>query len=617
MTRSRQQPPASRDSTRAMLAQRIPTARRLLLRPLQALLLLLATGWFGATAVQGQSLPQPGQAAPEAQPAAEPTPDPLGRETPRGLVFGFLRAVGEGDYKRASSYLDLEVYPEASRPFRGRLLARDLQQLLDRSGGILGNWQLSTSPEGHTNDDLDPGVDRIGVIRTANGIVDLMAERQTAADGAAVWLVAGETLERVPQLLTATQRGLIDRILPERLTGTLVLGVPVGHWLAMVVLAALCLGLTRVLIRGFVRLASTFWSGVTEGRSGKIIDVALLPFGLFLACILFSLFAILIGISVVARGYAASVIEITAWAALAWLIWRAVDGISEIALESMNRRGRLGALSVVTMLRRAGKVLIVVVALIAAFDTLGVNLTGWLAALGIGGLAIALGAQKTIEHFVGSLTLIADQPIRVGDYCRIDDTLSGTVEDIGMRSTRLRTVDRTLVTIPNGLLSAARIENFASRDRYLFAPVLNLRHETTPAQLRALIDALRELLYAHARVAEDPRVRFVGFAPSSLDVELFSYVIALDFDEFLEVKEDLNLRIMDILEASGTGFAFPSQTLYLRRDAHPAASEGAAEVPHDKPHQAFTRARIDALAGSISFEPESRKRDAPAAFHRR
>lgn len=207
-------------------------------------------------------------------------------------------------------------------------------------------------------------------------------------------------------------------------------------------------------------------------------------------------------------------IEIVSWLAIGWIVWRAIDAMARVSLVRMTRTGRLGAVSVVTMVRRAAKTLVVVVASIAMFNSLGIDLTGWIAAFGLGGLAFALGAQKTIEHFVGSLTLIADQPVRVGDFCQVDG-LMGTVEDIGMRSTRLRTLDRTLVTIPNGLMSQARIENYASRDQFRFAPVINLVYETTPEQMRAVLWRLRGMLEADARVTDDPRrVRFTGFGPS-------------------------------------------------------------------------------------------------------
>ena len=181
-----------------------------------------------------------------------------------------------------------------------------------------------------------------------------------------------------------------------------------------------------------------------------------LGLGLFVAGLFFS------GVSIALRSYLVPLAEFATWLVLGWLLWRTIDAVARKTLGEMSRRGRSGAISVLTLTRRAAKLLIVIFAIIAAAGSFGLDLTGWLAALGIGGLAFALGAQKTIEHFVGSVSIISDQPIRIGDFCQVDG-LMGTVEDIGMRSTRLRTLDRTIVTIPNGTLSQAIIENYANR----------------------------------------------------------------------------------------------------------------------------------------------------------
>lgn len=167
---------------------------------------------------------------------------------------------------------------------------------------------------------------------------------------------------------------------------------------------------------------------------------------------------------------------------------------------------------------------------------------------------------------MGSVTLVADQPVRVGDFCKVGDTV-GTVEQIGMRSTRIRTNDRTIVTIPNGEFSSLKIENYAHRDRFWFHPILTLRYETTPDQIRFLLVQLRSVLISHPKVDPDPaRVRFIELGAHSLNIEIFAYIHASDYSGFLEIKEDLFLRMMDVVEASGTGFAFPSQTLYVARD---------------------------------------------------
>ncbi|MEF2559430.1 mechanosensitive ion channel family protein, partial [Aurantimonas sp. C2-5-R2] len=173
-----------------------------------------------------------------------------------------------------------------------------------------------------------------------------------------------------------------------------------------------------------------------------------------------------------------------------------------------------------------------------------------LAALGIGERALALGAQKTIENFVGSLTLVVDQPVRAGDFCQFGGML-GTVEDIGMRSTRIRTLDRTPVTVPNGKFSAMKIENFTRRDRFGFHHEFGLRYEATPNQMRQFLAALRTMFSVDTRLeTESHRVRFLGYGADALPVEIFAYVFARDWNHFLEIQEELALQIMDIVAGS-------------------------------------------------------------------
>ena len=188
------------------------------------------------------------------------------------------------------------------------------------------------------------------------------------------------------------------------------------------------------------------------------------------------------------------------------------------------------------------------------------------AGLGIGGVAVALAAQKSLENLFGGVSLFADRPVRVGDFFRYGDQV-GTVEEIGLRSTRVRTLDRTVVTIPNAEFSNLRLENFAKRDRMRLWTMIGVRYETTPDQLRYLLARLREILLAHPRVTDDPaRVRLLGFGAYSLDLEVFAYVDTADWSEFLGIREDVYLRFMDAIKEAGTGFAFPSSTTYVGRD---------------------------------------------------
>jgi small-conductance mechanosensitive channel len=249
----------------------------------------------------------------------------------------------------------------------------------------------------------------------------------------------------------------------------------------------------------------------------------------------------------------------------AWLCLQLISRISELY-------GRYGGRlvyqdeilrSLVTSLL---KVAVVIGAIFFLANILSIPIQGVVAGLGIGGLAVALAARSTIENFIGGITLFADKPIRVGDLCRVGDRL-GTVEAIGLRSVRLRGVDRVLVTIPNTEFVNLNIENFTRRDRILLKTTIQLRYETTPDQLRWVLAEIRKMLLQHPFVSPDPaRARFAGFGACSLDIELFAYLETTDFNTFLAIREDVFLRVIDIVDASGTSFAFPSVVNYLAKD---------------------------------------------------
>ena len=210
----------------------------------------------------------------------------------------------------------------------------------------------------------------------------------------------------------------------------------------------------------------------------------------------------------------------------------------------------------------------IIIILVASFISkqIGIPVAALAAGIGMGGLAFALATKSTLENMVAGLMIYSDKPIRLGDFCVIGG-FSGKVENIGLRSTRLRTLERTLVTIPNAEVAKTTLENKSVRDRMLLKTVLGLRYETTSEQLRYVLGRLRELFYGHPKVYEDGlRIRFIGFGACSLDIEIYAYVQATGTPAYLEIYEDINLRIMDIIEAAGTGFAFPSQTTYLARD---------------------------------------------------
>ena len=211
------------------------------------------------------------------------------------------------------------------------------------------------------------------------------------------------------------------------------------------------------------------------------------------------------------------------------------------------------------------------------------------------------------------LSLISDQPVRVGDFCRFGDRL-GTVEDIGLRSTKVRTLERSIVAVPNSQFADLHLENLTKRDYIRFHKKLNLRYETSADQLRHVLIELRKMLIAHPKVSLEPlwRVRFIDFGDYSLDIEVFVYTRTTDYGEYRAIEEDLLLRIMDIVAESGTAMAFPSQTAYLGRDdgIDPERREQAAKKvtelrdAGELPFPDFDEKTVDELEDSLSYPPE-------------
>lgn len=492
-------------------------------------------------------------------------PDSLGRRTPQGTVNGFIRAIAEQNYARASQYLVLSKRSYRKEKERIRI-AQAFQRLLDQ-GDIMASAMISNKETGKTDDELASGVDQIGTITTSKTLINIYLENQSDDGQPALWMFSDETVNAIATADTGDET-VLDRILPEVLKERKLAGVPVGHWLVVVamILIAYLLSWAIVAIVSFLALKLWPQGDKKDGKVAAVIEAFTLPVKLYLAVLVFVGITQRLGISIIVRQRFSVIIVTIAIVSFLMLLWRLADFISAYSKERMTRRGRVSAISVILFLRRTTKSAIVIIGIIAVLGAIGVDVTAGLAALGIGGIALALGAQKTMENFVGSVSLIADQPVRVGDYCRVGE-IKGTVESIGMRSTTLRTAARTIVTIPNGEFAASKIENYAHRDRFIFNPIFMFRMDTTPDQMRYLLVELRALLYSHPSVINtSPIVRFTGITADALKVEVTAYIEASNVDDSQEVQEDLLLRMMDIVTKSGTTFAYPSQTVYFSRD---------------------------------------------------
>jgi MscS family membrane protein len=260
-----------------------------------------------------------------------------------------------------------------------------------------------------------------------------------------------------------------------------------------------------------------------------------------------------------------------------WLLSTITDRGYERAV-NRTRIHHGGGESILILMQRLNRIVLLTIALVGALAILGVNVKTTLAGLGIGGLAIALAAQKTLENLIGGVSLLMDKAVRVGDFCQIGDQL-GTVEDVGLRSLKLRTLDQNLSVVPNGSLAQMQFQNMARRSKLLINQTFTLRIETQAEQLRFVLDRVQSMLDHDLAIESGSRVRVMSFVGAAFQLELFAYGKTGDWTEFTTIRQDVILKIAEIVEASGTQFAAPTQLAYLSRDKGIGAEKAVDIAP--------------------------------------
>jgi MscS family membrane protein len=529
--------------------------------------LLLAPGVAGNSFVNAQIAPlTPAPAAAPAPPAhsaaAPADPLDLGRETPRGTVIGFIRAAQSQTYDVAVQYF--EVHRASIE--REQELAQELLAILNaRFVGSLDS--ITSDPTGRQ--DGGPPRDQVAVGGTS-GLSEsfpLYLVRVEVSRGAKVWLISPQTLDQVPEVYDSLRFPQLEKRLPKFLVKTRPLGMPLWQWIAIVLFVPVAL-LLGGLVASLVRLGS---SRIRRAR-GLPTPQAVPPryFGptaVLAGVIMHYYFVYIIGAPILYRQYYQKLLLILLALAFYWVTTRVTYWISLRMWNQLTSRGKYAERSLVSLIRRVIDVAIFVVIGLFVLSKLDANVPAALAGLGIGGLAIGLGAQKTFENMMGGISILVDRAVLVGDACKIGDQ-RGIVEDIGLRSTKLRTEERTLVSIPNGTVATSVLENFRLRDKILFRQVLRLRYDLAPDHVRYVLDQLRQVLSRHSKVEEaTARVRLLKLGENAIEVEIYGYILVREYREFLVVQEELILQAMDVLENSGAAVALPTQTTLVTRDA--------------------------------------------------
>jgi MscS family membrane protein len=518
-------------------------------------------GGFVALAVFSSGVlaqPVPGATAAATQTTeAAPARDALGRSTPRGTVLGFLHAARKGENELARQYLDTRLGGKAAED-----LAQQLFVVLDARLPTRLTL-ISDAPEGSRSNPLRPEQDVVGSVGSERGPVDILVERIRRANEEPIWLFSSVTLNAIPSLYEEVSTRAYDAFLPEFLSGARVRGVRLVEWLSVLLAIPVAYLATVLLNRLLVPMARPIWRRVVGDRGLPVRTVLPVPARLLLLGLMGRWLLSFLTLSLLVRQFWSNVASMLTIVALVWLLIVIVGEVEQYIQRRVPSFNAAAAAALLRLSRRAVELLFVFAGLIALLRHFGIDATPALAGLGVGGIAVALAAQKTLENVIAGASLIFDQAVRVGDVLKMGEVV-GTVDHIGLRSTRIRTLDRTVVSVPNGQIANASLETISARDKFWFHPVVTLRYETTPEQLHVVLDDIRSLLEKHPSVdRESIRVRFFRLGAFSLDVEVFAYLYSRDWNDFLELQEQLLFGITGIVERAGTGIAFPSQTMYV------------------------------------------------------
>jgi small-conductance mechanosensitive channel len=552
---------------------------------------------------------------------SEPTKLRTPRDTFKVLLGGIVEDMGDPAY----TTLDMRNYNAAVRNDEAALLARYLKKVIDRIGYVY--WQ-------ELPDDPNSKADFVFFEHPAGNIT--VGPVETEDDGT-IWQFTPDTLNSIRTLYADIEEMPVapefaafasgdpyfeTRSLAGEIShGLLVRAGPIERWQWLMLAVAIVLGV----LFGFVANAVIVFLARRRGHARATPFVRVVEWSvrsIFLGLFLLPALRMLGLPEIVAapvKAVAWSAIVIGAVPVLWFLIGRGAD----------HYRGAWKVPgyheTLISLLTGVARFAVIIVALLLLAEVLAIPYQGVLAGLGIGGLAVALAAQPTLQNFLSGLTLYADRPVSVGDFCKFGDTL-GTVEHIGMRSTRIRSADRTVISVPNSDFAGMQLENYAKRDRIRFVTTIQLRMEATTDQVRYVLVQMRKLMLSHPRVAKDPcRVRFVGIGASSLDIDISTYILTADFSEFLAIQEDILLRILTLLDEAGVQLAYPSQMEYSASDLpideekRRAAEEKirAWRADENLPFPDFDAAEKSQIADTLDYPPEGsvlRRPAEPAAI---
>lgn len=527
------------------------------------------------------------------------TPD---GDTPLSSMLALIKAYSEDDLEEGAKYLDLRYLPSNMAHMSGEELLRKLV-ILWQQQHVLDLSTLSDEPTGHSNDGLPSYRDLIGAFKFKDEPSPVYFQLVPNDDGRKIWKISNATVAQIPELWDKFGYHPWAESLSLYLPDFTVFNMENWQVVSFIIILISAWYLTALL--RWMMLTIVAYSETYKDTMQRLIRV---PLRMFLFFMLVQWAVGHLGLSLSAR----------IWLETGTLNYLALTyltlGIIELlfALYISKASVKKHTVAVLKPLITSLKILVVIIIALNWFQNAGFNITTILTGLGIGSLAIALAAQKTLENVFGAFTLFIARPIQPGDFCKFGD-ITGTVEEIGLRSTRIRKLNRSVVHVPNSVFASNNLENYAEIDRRLYNRELRLRLDTTPDQIRLLLIELRKLIISHPKTLDvAARVRFEDIERDAFRIVINAYISTTSIVEFKAISEDINLRVLEIIRAQGVTLAIPEQHLFLSRN--PPISEEyaiAAEQSIDAlsnadqlPFPDFSTGEKEELKDTLPYPPK-------------
>lgn len=470
--------------------------------------------------------------------------------SPLKTTQSFLRYAELGNYPAAAEYLDLRNLPESVRELGDAELARQLYVVITRKARI-DFGSLSDDAKGIPESGVPDYRDVLTRIEYNKDIVTIFLQRVPDGEGASIWKISNASIVHVPELYKKYGYGPTVEFVRELLPAKSFLGAEIFKWVIAITVALLAVAIWYFVSWPLVK----YFMHTREGDRVRIDAYLHKP----VAAVIFFTTAYWVihhlGTAASSQGHAR--VNTVIILVVVWLIYATADLARDIYADHLKKRGRDSALMLIRPVLATFKLIVGVLAFVTWLDNVGINITALLTGLGVGGLAVALVLQKPLEDILGALSLYTQQPVTVGQFCTSGDT-KGTIEEIGIRTTKIRTIQQTLVAIPNAVMARASIENISERPQILHRQIIRVAVHTPHGKLRSLLIKLREVLSKNPHVNQsNHRVRLVGFAEFAIEIEVFAFVLTTDWPQFLEFAESINLAMIHVLEDEKVELALP------------------------------------------------------------